>query len=120
MVPSPDLFLVAQLLESLMADLAVDIPICLPKFVSRVLQDFSYQQHVGSMISHVFCLAFPMEMLQRSTVSCGFLLVFFWQFRVGDFFPHGLTGQNVTDRIPGGGFRYVWFSPLFGEDVQFD
>ena len=59
MVPSPDLSLVAQLLEILMADLVVDIPICLPKFLSRVMQDFSYQQQMGSMISHVFCLAFP-------------------------------------------------------------
>ena len=36
------------------------------------------------------------------------------------FFPHGLTGQNVTDRILGGGFNYLLFSQELGEDFQFD
>ena len=32
-------------------------------------------------------------------------------FETGRFFKHAVLG---------GGFRYVLFSPLFGEDVQFD
>ena len=65
-------------------------------------------------------LAFPWSCFNVPPFPVGFCWCFFWQFRVGYFFPHGLTGQNVTDRIRGGGFRYVLFSPLFWEDFEFD